>query len=79
MKDRQIASASVKETIREEVSEKEEDECIEQKIKERADLVDKDVRVSTKKIQMEVSVIKYYCGERSKKVSNGESSDECPW
>ena len=50
MKEVKIASASVEETTREEDAEEEEDECIKQKFKERADLVDKDARVITNKI-----------------------------
>ena len=78
MKEGQIASASVKETIRKVDAEEEEDEKIKQKVKERADLFDKNARVSIKKIQMTASAMKFYCGcnnfkERGNKSNNGAS------
>ena len=62
MKERKIPSASFKEIIREAGTEEEEDECIKQKFKERAELVDKDARVNIKKIQMIACVMKCYYG-----------------
>ena len=45
--------------IREEDLEEEKDEHIKQKVKERADLADKDARVNMKKIQMIESTMRY--------------------
>ena len=58
IKEEQIMFVSVKEIIREEDVEEEEDEHIQQKFKETACLVEKDARVSMNKIQMTVSAMK---------------------
>ena len=83
MKDGKIASMSAKDTTRGKDAEEEDDNHIRQKAKERAELVDKDERLSMRKIQMTVLAIKCYCrynnyGERDMKANDGASSDECP-
>ena len=69
--------------IREVDVEEEEDEHSNKKFKERADLVDKDARVSMKRFKVTASTMKYYhrcnhCGERDMKVNNRASLHECP-
>ena len=75
---------SVIEIIREADVEEEGDENMKQKFKERSDFVDKDARVSIKKIQMIASTIKCYYGcnhfgERDKIINNRAWSDEFLW
>ena len=83
MRERQIASVSIKEIIWEKYWEKEEDKHIKQKFNERAELVNEHARLNIRKIQMTALTMKCYCEhnryrERIEKLNNGTSSDECP-
>ena len=62
MKEGQIASVPVKEISRETDAEDKEDYHIRQKSNERAEIVEKEARLSTSKMKIIEPVMKCYCG-----------------